>query len=81
MNSAVIIAIITGLIEMFKKLGLNTKFAPVISVILGLFFCILCGESYSYSDIVINGLIIGLSACGLYSGAKTLIGGNNNESK
>lgn len=81
MNSAIIIAIITGLIEIFKKLGLNTKFAPVISVILGLFFAFLCGEYTVIADIVINGLIIGLSACGLYSGAKTLIGGNSNESK
>lgn len=75
MDSAVIIAIITGLIEVFKKLGLNTKFAPVISVILGLFFVFYMANYTAIADIAINGLIIGLSACGLYSGAKTLIGG------
>ena len=75
MDSAVIIAIITGLIEVFKKLGLNTKFAPVISVILGLFFTFYVANYTINADIVINGLIIGLSACGLYSGAKTLIRG------
>ena len=78
MNSAILIAIITGLIEMFKRLGLDSKFAPLVSVVLGLFFAFLCGGYTVAADIVINGLIIGLSACGLYSGAKTLIGGDSN---
>ena len=71
-------AIIVGLMEVAKKLGLDTKYVPLTSVILG----VLAGCVYGSGDIKSNilvGLAIGLSSCGLYSGTKaTLEGGNAN---
>lgn len=65
-------AIIIGLMEVAKKLGLATKYVPVASVVLGM----LAGCIYGTGDIKANilvGLAIGLSSCGLYSGTKATL--------
>lgn len=68
--------LILALVELFKSaFGLNTKLAPVVAVVLGLVFSV----AYSYySDTVlfeaiIRGVIVGLSAVGIYSGTKNTI--------
>lgn len=69
---ALFIAVIIALVELLKRsLDLPTKMAPLVSAILGLPVGIL------YLDVdlktgIIYGLIIGLSAGGLYSGVKTI---------
>lgn len=64
-----IIPLILGVVELFKRSGLPAKYAPLIAVIFGLLF------SIAYLDIptkesIIVGLVIGLSASGLYSSTK-----------
>ncbi|QBX91084.1 hypothetical protein PHGAL3_0045 [Phage Altai3] len=65
-----LIPIITGLVGVFTQLGLRKKFAPIVSLVLGL----LIGIFYVYpGDIkggILVGLMLGLSATGLYSGVK-----------
>ncbi|BAB07230.1 BH3511 [Halalkalibacterium halodurans C-125] len=65
-----VIPIITGLVGVFTQLGLRKKFAPIVSLVLGL----LIGIFYVYpGDIkggILVGLMLGLSATGLYSGVK-----------
>lgn len=65
-----LIPIITGLVGVFTQLGLKKKFAPIVSLVLGL----LIGIFYVYpGDIkggILVGLMLGLSATGLYSGVK-----------
>lgn len=65
-----VIPIITGLVGVFTQLGLRKKFAPIVSLVLGL----LIGIFYVYpGDIkggILVGLMLGLSATGLYSGTK-----------
>lgn len=65
-----LIPIITGLVGVFTHLGLRKKFAPIVSLVLGL----LIGIFYVYpGDIkggILVGLMLGLSATGLYSGVK-----------
>lgn len=65
-----VIPIITGLVGVFIQLGLRKKFAPIVSLVLGL----LIGIFYVYpGDIkggILVGLMLGLSATGLYSGVK-----------
>ena len=67
------VVIIVGLIEVIKTVcGLDSKLAPVVAIALGLAASL--GLAY-YSDTiayeaVVTGLAIGLSAVGLYSGAK-----------
>ena len=64
-----IIPILIGILEVFKKLGLPVKYVPVLSLLLGVL------ASVSVSGLVvenfIQGLVYGLSACGLYSGTKS----------
>lgn len=66
-----IIPILIGILEVFKKLGLPVKYVPVLSLLLGVL------ASVSVSGLAvenfIQGLVYGLSACGLYSGTKSTI--------
>lgn len=67
-----IIPLVLGLVELFKRAGVSAKYSPFVAVILG----ILAGVFYISSDIkegVIIGLMLGLSASGLYSGTKNLV--------
>lgn len=67
-------AIILGLCEIAKKLGLPQKFTPLLAIILGILFSWLSGWGL-VSEIVIGGIVAGLTAVGLYSGPKNLIEG------
>lgn len=66
-----IIPILIGILEVFKKLGLPVKYVPVLSLLLGVL------ASVSVSGLAvenfIQGLVYGLSACGLYSGTKATL--------
>ena len=60
-----------GLVEVVKRLGLPSKFAPVLSVALGLIL-----GFFTYSDptqALLVGGAFGLSASGLYSGGKAVL--------
>ncbi|PKR83319.1 hypothetical protein [Heyndrickxia camelliae] len=66
-----IIPLILGVVELFKRAGVPKKYSPFIAVILGLLF----GIFYLGSNIkqgIIVGLMLGLSASGLYSGTKNM---------
>lgn len=65
---SIITAIIVGLIQIIKGLGINKKWSPIIAIILGVIFVGIMG--YNWSHILFMGIIAGLSAVGLYSGAK-----------
>lgn len=74
MEITVIIALTTGLVEMFKGIGLKDKLAPIAALISATSLVALTGYcTMPVSEIIVTGLICGLSACGLYSGAKTLM--------
>lgn len=67
-----IIPLVLGLVELFKRAGVSTKYSPFVAVILG----VLAGVFYISTDIkegIIIGLMLGLSASGLYSGTKKLV--------
>lgn len=71
-TDAVFIPLIIGLVEMFKRLGLPVKYAPVIAVLIGVLVGILYMD-IPLKDGIIIGLVFGLSASGLYSGTKHLV--------
>lgn len=67
-----IIPIILGIVELFKRGGLPAKYSPFIGVIFGLLF----GIFYLSGDVkegIVVGLMLGLSASGLYSGTKNIV--------
>jgi hypothetical protein len=71
-NFSVAVAVIIGLVEVVKRIGLPSKFAPLVSVILGVGFSfIFPGETIGLT--ILFGVVTGLTACGLYSGTKATI--------
>ena len=73
-ETGVIIAIIIGLVAVAKKLGLESKFAPVLALILGVGINLVVKYlGAETGELVIGGIIAGLTACGLYSGVKATI--------
>jgi hypothetical protein len=74
LSATAIVPIIVALVQMFKMTNwIQDRFAPFISVGLGILLALLFGEDFAhdYSVIIFTGIIYGLSASGLYSGIKT----------
>lgn len=67
-----IIPLIIGVVEMFKKAGLPAKYSPFIAVIIGILLGVFFLASNTKEGIII-GLMIGLSASGLYSSTKNIV--------
>jgi len=70
---AVLTAIVIGLVEVIKKLGVNSKFSPIVAIIVSIFLCWITGVKMP--EMLIGGLVMGLSAVGLFSGTKNTIEG------
>ena len=70
-ETTVVIAVIVGVVEAIKKLGMSSKFAPALSLALGV-VAIAALDGFTAIN-VFAGLIAGLSAAGLYSGGKTIL--------
>jgi len=70
-----IIPVIVALVEVFKKVGLPVRFAPLASLLLG----IVSGFVYLAPDdppkAVLYGIVAGLSAVGLFSGTRATCNG------
>lgn len=69
------VAIIMGIAEIVKRLGLKSNFIPLVDVGLGLIFGVVVYTIYSGMHLVegvLIGLALGLSACGLFSGVKNV---------
>jgi len=69
------IAVILGLVQLARILGLQEKYAPLLSVGLGLLASI--GYHFysqqTWFEVIVIGLVLGLSSIGLYSGTKETI--------
>lgn len=65
-----LIPVVTGLVEVVKGAGLPSRFAALAAIVLGI------GLSFLVADglpaIIIGGIVVGLSASGLYSGTKAI---------
>lgn len=73
-TTAIITAIVIGLVQAAKQLGLPTKYAPLTAIVLGVACTMVAAFFTASAGIIFTGLVIGLSACGLYSGVKTTAG-------
>lgn len=70
----VAIPVINGLVEMAKMAGLSKRYCPVLAVGLGVLLGLgvrAPGEPVGLA--ILDGLIIGLSAVGLYSGGRNVL--------
>lgn len=68
-----IIPLLIGVLETIKKAGLDNKYVPVISIILGMIMGIILFSNGDLAAGIVQGIFIGLSAVGLYSGTKNTI--------
>ena len=69
MEYALAVPFITALIESLKMAFLPTKYAPLMSIILGIIYSVVSNNSYTFQAVV-WGAILGLSASGLYDSTK-----------
>ena len=73
------VALIIGLAQLVKNMGVPAKWIPLLDVVLGLMSgVIVYGFEYDLGILkgVMLGLAIGLSACGLFSGIKNVVKGD-----
>lgn len=76
----VLIPVLIGILEAIKRTGFNSKFIPVLSIILGIMFGVVF-SGLSIKEGIITGIYIGLSAVGLYSGSKAVVHGVKQQRK
>ncbi len=68
-----LVPIVMALVEIVRNIGLKTQYAPLLAVILGVLGA--CGLGGFSFPIALSGIVVGLSASGLYSGVKTTVQG------
>ena len=74
-GAAILIPIITGIVQAIKMIGLKDKFAPVAALAIGAGLGVLLRQNTeTFTSAVFSGLIYGLSASGLYSGLVHTLG-------
>ena len=70
----VLIPVVLGLVQVGKIAGLNTRWSPLLSVVLGIIGAFVIQWSLSNAGIaIIQGIIAGLSAAGLWSGTRATL--------
>ena len=77
MDIVTVSGIVLGLVAVFSQIGLPTKYKPLVSVVLAIGITILM-KGVSSSEII-NGILAGLTASGLWSGVKAMGTGNTDE--
>lgn len=66
-----LVPLVVGLVQVAKVAGLSSKYAPLVSVLLGVATAtILSGVS---AIAILGGVVLGLSASGLFSGVKSTV--------
>ena len=71
----VVTAVVIGLSEGIKRAGVNPKFIPVVNLLLGIAGGCIYVSPENIKAGIFAGIIIGLSASGLYSGVKNVTAG------
>ncbi|TXL65641.1 hypothetical protein FHP05_05830 [Cerasibacillus terrae] len=67
------VPLITGLVQVFKVAGLPKKFLPLVSLLLGIGGGVFYISPGDLKGGIIIGIVLGLSASGLYSGTKNMM--------
>lgn len=69
-----LVPVIIGLVEVMKRSGMPTRFAPAASIVLGVASIFLIPmPGVSIGIIILQGVVVGLAGAGLYSGTKTTV--------
>jgi len=78
MDTVALIPIVTAVIQVIKPFigDTNNKWMPVVSIVLSILFMFVVAPDSGLQNILVQGLIQGLAASGLYSGGKTILAAN-----
>ncbi|WP_099187372.1 holin [Tepidibacter mesophilus] len=68
----IIISLIVGITQVIKTAGLPKKFAPLVSLGIGIVLCIVYETNVDIKKSILDGIIAGLTASGLFSGYKSV---------
>lgn len=71
---AVLVPVVIGLVAVAKASGFPSRWSMLLSLVLGIGLNFLVGHGFSAANLV-GGIVIGLSASGLWSGTKAAIRG------
>lgn len=77
LDFGIVVAIVIGIVQALKVAGVNKRYLPISSVCIGILAAFVAGihGALPANELVIQGIIAGLSACGLWSGTKTVVKG------
>lgn len=64
----IVVPVIVALVEVGKRLGISSRLAPLLALALGI-----GGFYIGQVDTVMNGILFGLTASGLYSGVRATV--------
>jgi hypothetical protein len=68
-NAAILIPVITGVVQALKMIGMREKFAPLAAIGIGAGLAVLLRQdAQTFTNAIFTGIIFGLSSSGLYSG-------------
>lgn len=69
----VLIPLILGIVELFKRAGVNKKVLPFIALVIGIAVGVIYVADFDLKQGILVGGMLGLSASGLYSSAKNTV--------
>jgi len=69
---AALVPVIVGISQVVKNTGFPSKFIPVLNLLLGIGLTFLSFDSLVWHEQILQGLMVGLSACGIYDQSKSL---------
>ncbi|MFA5395893.1 MAG: hypothetical protein WC346_07800 [Methanogenium sp.] len=71
-TTAVLIALTIGIVKALTALKLNVKLAPIAAIVIGIGLSVAAYYAVDYKliNIIIGGIVVGLTSVGLYSGVK-----------
>jgi phosphotransferase system glucose/maltose/N-acetylglucosamine-specific IIC component len=67
---ASLLAITAGITEVIKRAIGDTRFTPIVSVVVGVVLAVVTQPALPLTQSVVNGLVIGLAASGAYDLSK-----------
>lgn len=71
-DTAALVAVITGLVQLFKTTGVPSKYSPFLAVVCGILVGVFYFHPGDVTSGVIQGVIIGLASVGFYSAPKNV---------
>ena len=67
------LAVVVGLVQLYKNVIGDSRFTPLVALVMGISIAFLTTPDFVIRTAIFQGMINGLSAAGLYSGAKTIL--------